>query len=105
MPVTESGDVTMVDMMQDNDIGKTDREVDHLQSLKMEIRRCLAGLNYRQKDVLCSFFGLDMPSLSLQEIGKRHNLSMERVRQIKDKALSQLRLPKKSSLLRSYLCS
>jgi RNA polymerase primary sigma factor len=83
---------------------KTDAELDHRQSLKTEIDRSLQTLTERQKEVICFFFGIgvDHP-LSLEDIGEKFNLTRERVRQIKDKAITKLRAQQKSNLLRSYL--
>src|ERR687898_29083 len=70
----------------------------------LEIDRSLQTLTDRQKEVICYFFGIgvDHP-LSLEDIGERFNLTRERVRQIKDKAILKLRSHQKSDLLRSYL--
>jgi RNA polymerase primary sigma factor len=101
-PVT--GEESMIETMVDDKALGTDEKVDHLQSLQIEINRCLETLSEREKNILCSFFGIGMPEpLSLGEIGVKYNMSGERVRQIKDKAILHLRSPKKSRLLRSYL--
>ena len=78
--------------------------LDQAKSLKLEIERSLQTLTERQKEVVCFFFGIgvDHP-LSLEDIGEKFNLTRERVRQIKDKAISKLRTQQKSHLLRSYL--
>jgi RNA polymerase primary sigma factor len=73
-------------------------------SLQVEIRRSLEKLNKMEKEVICFFFGIDIPHpYSLHEISGKYNLTPERIRQIKDKALTKLRNPKKAELLRSYL--
>jgi RNA polymerase primary sigma factor len=61
-------------------------------------------LTERQKEVVCYFFGIgvDHP-LSLEDIGEKFNLTRERVRQIKDKAITKLRTTQKTNLLRGYL--
>ena len=73
-------------------------------SLNTEIARTLNILTHRQKEVLVYFFGLgiDHP-LSLEDIGERYNLTRERVRQIKDKALDRLRETSQNNLLRGFL--
>ena len=85
---------------------KTDAELDHTQSLKVEIDRSLQTLTERQKEVICYFFGIgvDHP-LSLEDIGEKFNLTRERVRQIKDKAITKLKTQNRSKVLRSYLGS
>jgi RNA polymerase primary sigma factor len=61
-------------------------------------------LTERQKEVICFFFGIgvDHP-MSLEDIGEKFNLTRERVRQIKDKAITKLRSNSRSKMLRSYL--
>jgi RNA polymerase primary sigma factor len=73
-------------------------------SLTAEIERSLNTLTERQKDVICFFFGIgvDHP-LSLEDIGERYSLTRERVRQIKDKALTKLRSTSRCKHLRTYL--
>ena len=68
--------------------------------LKTEIDRSLQTLTERQKEVICYFFGIgvDHP-LSLEDIGEQFNLTRERVRQIKDKAITKLRTQQKTNLL------
>ena len=50
-----------------------------------------------------AFFGIGMPEMTLEEIGDKYNLTRERVRQIKEKAIRRLRHNTKSKLLKSYL--
>lgn len=95
---------TLMDVLVNkNDLG-TDNQIAVLDSLQTEIERSLSTLTERQKEVICYFFGLgiDHP-LSLEDIGERFSLTRERVRQIKDKAITKLRTTSKCNLLRSYL--
>ncbi len=95
---------TLMDVLVNkNDLG-TDNQIAVLDSLQTEIERSLSTLTERQKEVVCYFFGLgiDHP-LSLEDIGERFSLTRERVRQIKDKAITKLRTTSKCNLLRSYL--
>jgi RNA polymerase primary sigma factor len=64
----------------------------------------LKALTERQKEVICYFFGIgvDHP-MSLEDIGEKFNLTRERVRQIKDKAITKLRTATRCKLLRTYL--
>jgi RNA polymerase primary sigma factor len=103
-PLSEGEDGTLLDVLVNHNAEKADAELAHTQSLKTEIDRSLQTLTERQKDVICYFFGIgvDHP-LSLEDIGERFNLTRERVRQIKDKAILKLRSHQKSDLLRSYL--
>ena len=61
-------------------------------------------LTDRQKKVLCFFFGIGVDhALTLEDIGERFNLTRERVRQIKDKAITKLRTVSRCKILKSYL--
>jgi RNA polymerase primary sigma factor len=74
------------------------------ESLKVEINRILSTLTDREAEVIKLYFGLNKEhSLTLEEIGERFNLTRERVRQIKEKAIRRLRHTSKSNNLRSYL--
>jgi RNA polymerase primary sigma factor len=100
-PVTEE---SMVETMVDEESKETDENVDHRQSLEIEIKRCLKTLTERERNIVCAFFGIGVPeALTLGEIAIRHNMTGERVRQLKDKAIAHLRNPKKTTLLRQYL--
>src|SRR5437588_7175790 len=105
-PLSEGEESTLLDVLENPNAEKTDAELDHRQSLKLEIDRSLQTLTERQKEVICFFFGIgvDHP-LSLEDIGEKFNLTRERVRQIKDKAITKLRSQQKCNLLRSYLGS
>lgn len=73
-------------------------------SLRNEIERALATLTDREAEVIKLYFGLGTEhSLTLEEIGEKFNLTRERVRQIKEKAIRRLRHASRSKNLRSYL--
>jgi RNA polymerase primary sigma factor len=103
-PLSEGEENTLLDVLENPNADKTDDELDHKQSLKTDIDRSLKTLTERQKEVICFFFGIgvDHP-MSLEDIGERFNLTRERVRQIKDKAITKLRTTNRCKLLRSYL--
>lgn len=103
-PLSEGEDGTLMDMMENPNAERTDEKLVHYESLRMEIERSLRTLTDRQKDVVCYFFGIgiDHP-LSLEDIGERFHLTRERVRQIKDKAITKLRSTNRSQHLRFYL--
>ncbi len=74
------------------------------ESLRIEVRRALSTLSEREAEVIRLYFGLDNEhSLTLEEIGERFNLTRERVRQIKEKAIRRLRHASRSKALRAYL--
>jgi RNA polymerase primary sigma factor len=103
-PLSEGEDNTLLDVLENPNADRTDNELDHKESLKTEIDRSLKTLTERQKEVICYFFGIgvDHP-MSLEDIGERFNLTRERVRQIKDKAITKLRATNRCKLLRTYL--
>jgi RNA polymerase primary sigma factor len=103
-PLSEGEDNTLLDVLENPNAVKTDNELDHTESLKVEIERSLKTLTERQKEVICYFFGIgvDHP-MSLEDIGEKFSLTRERVRQIKDKAITKLRTVNRCKLLRTYL--
>lgn len=103
-PMSEGEESTLIDVLANPNAEKADGDLDHKVGLNIEIDRSLRQLTDRQKEVICYFFGIgvDHP-LSLEDIGDRFNLTRERVRQIKDKAITKLRSTQKADLLRSYL--
>lgn len=103
-PLSEGEEGTLLDVLENPNAGKTDGELDHTESLKTEIERSLTALTERQKEVICYFFGIgvDHP-LSLEDIGERFSLTRERVRQIKDKAITKLKTNTRCNVLRTYL--
>jgi len=103
-PLSEGEDNTLLDVLENTNTERTDANLDHKESLKMEIDRSMKALTERQKEVICYFFGIgvDHP-MSLEDIGERFHLTRERVRQIKDKAITKLRTTNRSKHLRTYL--
>jgi RNA polymerase primary sigma factor len=103
-PISEGEDGSMIDLMVNENIESTDNALVVNDSLNTEIERTLNSLTTRQKEVIVYFFGIgiDQP-LSLEDIGTRYNLTRERVRQIKDKALDRLRETSQNNLLRGFL--
>jgi len=103
-PLSEGEDSTLIDVLINPNAEKTDAELDHKESLKTEIERSLKTLTERQKEVICYFFGIgvDHP-MSLEDIGEKFSLTRERVRQIKDKAITKLRTANQGRQLRSFL--
>lgn len=74
------------------------------ESLRTEIQRALSTLTEREAEVIKLYFGLNKEhSMTLEEIGERFNLTRERVRQIKEKAIRRLRHASRSKNLRTYL--
>jgi RNA polymerase primary sigma factor len=103
-PLSEGEDGTLLDTMENPNAEKTDRLIEHYESLQTEVQRSLQALTDRQKAVICYFFGIgvDHP-LSLEDIGEKFHLTRERVRQIKDKAINKLKTTTRSQHLKVYL--
>jgi RNA polymerase primary sigma factor len=105
-PMTEDGEDSMLDLLENPNAVSTDNEINYTVSLKVEIERLLHILSVRQRETLCYLYGIgvDHP-LSLETIGIKYNLSRERVRQIKDKAIGRLRAGGNINVLRSFLAA
>ena len=102
-PLLDGEENTLVDILENPNAEKTDFKVDHCESLKKEVERSLETLSQRQKEVVRYFFGIGLDSpLSLEDIGHKFNLTRERVRQIKDKAINKLKSTHRSKLLKVY---
>jgi RNA polymerase primary sigma factor len=103
-PLSDGEDNTLMDVMANPNAISTDNDLVFTASLKTEIERSLSTLSERQKDVIRYFFGIGIDhALSLEDIGERFNLTRERVRQIKDKAITKLRTVSRCKILKSYL--
>jgi RNA polymerase primary sigma factor len=100
----DNEDGCLADVLYNPNADTTDRDVAYKQSLATEIQRYLCTLSIRQKEIICSFFGIGCDeSMSLEDIGMHYGLTRERVRQIKDKALARLKSSSKTNLLKEYL--
>ena len=103
-PLFDGDENTLIDVLVNDNADSTDERLVYDESLKMEINTTLQALTERQKNVICFFYGIgvDHP-LSLEDIGERYSLTRERVRQIKDKAITKLRTTSRCKELRVYL--
>ncbi len=102
-PFVDGEDNSLLDVMVNNDSPKADRLL-MMESLQREIERSLSTLTERERDVIRLFFGIGMQhGLTLEEIGAKFDLTRERVRQIKEKAIRRLRHTSRSKLLKAYL--
>lgn len=103
-PFADGEDNTLIDVLENPNAEAADAAIEHDESLRTEISRSLQTLTDRQKEVIRYFFGIgvDHP-MSLEDIGEKFNLTRERVRQIKDKAINKLRSNSRCRLLRNYL--
>jgi RNA polymerase primary sigma factor len=103
-PLTTNEDGgTLMDVMANNDAPRTD-QILMAESLQKEIERSLSTLTDKEREIIRLFFGIGMNhGLTLEEIGAKFNLTRERVRQIKEKAIRRLRHTSRNKLLKSYL--
>lgn len=102
-PFVQGEENTLLDVLENHDPETDSSLID--ESLSEEIKRSLATLTEREREIIILFFGLTGVNhqLSLEEIGEKFSLTRERVRQIKDKALQRLRHTSRSRILKSYL--
>lgn len=101
-PLIDDEDSCLLDLLTNDDKGNADSSLIS-DSLKEEVHHALDLLPERESQVIRMYFGINTPELSLEKIGEKLNLSRERVRQIKEKALTLLRNAQIGSVLKEYL--
>jgi len=102
-PLASDEENNMYDFMKSED-GSTPESELMYESLKKEINRALSTLTPKEGDIIKMFFGLEgYPPMTLDEIGEKFDLTRERVRQIKEKAIRRLKHTSRSQILQSYL--
>lgn len=100
-PFVDGEDNSLLDVLPNEDSPMADQSLNQ-ESLSKEIDRALKQLYDREREIIKMFFGIGYPEMTLEEIGEKFNLTRERVRQIKEKAIKRLK-GQKSKLLKSYL--
>ncbi|MBE6305205.1 MAG: RNA polymerase sigma factor RpoD/SigA [Bacteroidales bacterium] len=100
-PFQEGEDNSLLDVLTNNDSPATDEGLNR-DSLSTEVERALMQLHDRERQILKLFFGIGCQEMTLEEIGVKFDLTRERVRQIKEKAIRRLK-SSKSDLLKGYL--
>lgn len=101
-PFADGEDNSLLDVLVNSDSPNADRGLIN-ESLSTEIIRALETLTDRERDIIRYFFGIGCSEMTLEEIGEKFDLTRERVRQIKEKAIRRLRQSSRSKLLKSYL--
>jgi RNA polymerase primary sigma factor len=102
-PIKDDEDSTLYDVLLSKDTPSPDKGL-LTDSLRREIERVLSILTYREANILRLYFGFNTKyQYTLEEIGQEFNLTRERVRQIKEKAIKRLKNAARSKLLKSYL--
>ncbi|MCS7052481.1 MAG: sigma-70 family RNA polymerase sigma factor [Ignavibacterium sp.] len=99
----DDGKNSLVDILPNDEMPNPDHKL-MIESLKKEVQNVLGTLSEREREVIKLYFGIDSDhSATLEEIGEKFNLTRERVRQIKEKALRNLKQSKRSTRLKAYL--
>ena len=102
-PLVEGEDSNLYDVLRSGESPNPDRQLLH-ESLRTEISRALETLTLRESDVVRLYFGLgNQHPMTLEEIGETFDLTRERVRQIKEKAIRRLKHTSRSKILKTYL--
>ena len=102
-PFVQGEENRLLDVLENEDEESPDSALIN-DSLRKEVQRALSTLTKREADVITLYFGLNGESnLTLEEIGEKFNLTRERVRQIKEKAIRRLRHTSRSKALKPYL--
>jgi RNA polymerase primary sigma factor len=101
-PLQHGEDSKLMDVLQDRDQEQPDSGIIEV-SLQDEVNKTLSTLSDREKEVIKLYFGIgEETAHTLEEIGQRFNLTRERVRQIKEKAIRRLKHSSRSKCLKMY---
>ncbi len=102
-PFVQGEENSLLDVLENDSEDKPDSGLIN-DSLRKEVQRALSTLTQREADVVTLYFGLNGEhAMTLEEIGEKFNLTRERVRQIKEKAIRRLRHTSRSKALKTYL--
>ncbi|MBC7865443.1 MAG: RNA polymerase sigma factor RpoD/SigA [Bacteroidia bacterium] len=100
---SQNEDMTLMDLLHNPDEPAPDNKM-IASSLHTEVKRALASLTPRESEIVTLFYGIGFNhAFTLEEIGRKYDLTRERVRQIKEKAIRRLRNVSRSKILRTYL--
>ncbi len=102
MPAHQEGDETVGDNLKDTS-SQADEDVMH-DSLRVEIRRVLKRLSPREAEIVNAYYGLEgEDGITIDQIGQKYDLTKERIRQIKERAIKRLQKARHSGALKAYL--
>jgi len=101
-PFADGEESSLLDVLINDNSPSADKSL-VMESLRQEIQNALRSLSERERNVIVAFYGIGEPEMTLEEIGSKYNLTRERVRQIKEKAIRTLRTNTKNKMLRGYL--
>lgn len=103
-PISDDDEGSLLDTLEDMNAEKTEGNLCHKESLTLELNRSMKILTDKQKSTLCYFFGIGVEyPMSLEDIAAKLDVTPERVRQIKDKAIHRLRTLRNCNSLKSFL--
>lgn len=103
-PFTDGESNALIDVLENINAEQTDKHLDYKDSLRIETERTLASLTDREREVIKLFFGIGVEHpMTLEDIGDQLGITRERIRQIKDKAITKLRSQSRSKSLKAYL--
>lgn len=103
-PFTDGESNALIDVLENVNAEQTDKHLDYKDSLRIETERTLASLTDREREVIKLFFGIGVEHpMTLEDIGDQLGITRERIRQIKDKAITKLRSQSRSKSLKAYL--
>ncbi|MBS1612134.1 MAG: RNA polymerase sigma factor RpoD/SigA [Bacteroidetes bacterium] len=103
-PFTDGESNALIDVLENFNAEQTDKHLDYKDSLRIETERTLASLTDREREVIKLFFGIGVEHpMTLEDIGDQLGITRERIRQIKDKAITKLRSQSRSKSLKAYL--
>jgi len=105
-PFEEGESNSLVDVLEDTGTDRADTNMSYVDSLKIDTERMLSRLTDIQRQVIKMYFGIGgyREAMQLEDIAAELDLTKERIRQIKDKALNRLRNSSDSGMLKEYLC-
>lgn len=92
LPLGDDSDSTLLDIVPDTSIAKTDAALES-ESLHEDLCAAMGALSQRERNIVTMAFGIGCQEMSLEEIAQQLDLTRERVRQIKEKAIRKLARP------------
>ena len=98
----EDGDGTLLDVVPDENAELADRGLQQ-ESLRTDIQHVMMVLSPREREIVSRAFGIGCREMTLEEIGERFELTRERVRQVKEKAIRKMSRPGVRDILRQYI--
>lgn len=101
-PFGDDGDSTLLDIVPDENAEQADTSLQK-ESLQSDIMRVMMVLSPREREIVSLAFGIGCQEMTLEEIGERMDLTRERVRQVKEKAIRKMARPGVKDRLRQYL--